>query len=98
MTQPPAKAVSAAGVAAGVFLAYLFYGGSLLALALVSDQAKIVLLLGIPQFVVLLAASLLSRGAGYRGLAIGLVIGGATAWMLLPAACFGVLFFAMIRQ
>ena len=102
-----AGSVRFGAVIGGIALAYVLYVACLLPLLFdyksilnssnLGGVTSLLLLLGVPQAAVLVIA-IVGLWRRNRGLALGFIIGGATAWMLLPAACFGVLAFMAVTQ
>jgi hypothetical protein len=77
--------------------AWVFYALSFLSLRLWGNSSAVILLfLGVPQ-AVLLAPAVAVLWRSRRGTALGLVIGAATAWMLMPVACFGALALGLLK-
>jgi hypothetical protein len=81
----------------GMIAAWAVYGASFLSLRLWGNSSAVILLfLGVPQAFLLLPV-VVALWRAHRGLALGLVIGAATAWMLMPAACFGALALGLLK-
>ncbi len=93
----PRPQASLGRVLSGMVVAWVVYGVSFLSLRFWGNSSAIILLfLGVPQAALVApVAALVWRT--HRGVALGLVIGSATAWMLMPAACFGALALGLLK-
>jgi hypothetical protein len=81
----------------GVLGAWIVYGAAFVSIPLWDKSAAVLLLfLGVPQALLLLPV-VAALWRARRGVALGLVIGAATAWMLMPAACFGALALGLLK-
>ena len=94
----PRPQVSLGRVLLGMVAAWVVYGAGFLLIPLWDKSAAIILLLflGVPQ-AALVVPVVVGLWRAHRGLALGLVIGAATAWMLMPAACFGALALGLLK-